>query len=270
MSTDGSGTGGRSLDAGTGAPPRNDPRLYDELAAQWWLSDGPFAMLHWLAEARASVIPPARRVGAVLVDVGCGGGLLAGHLAGKGYRHVGVDLVRSALDQAAAHGVVPIIGDAVALPLADGCADVVAAGELLEHVPDWPAVVAESCRVLRPGGTLVLDTLNATVWSRWLAVRVAELLPGVPRGIHDPRLFVDARALVAECARHGVRLTLRGIRPAVPPTVRWLARQSGWAGGRRRGAASRRREGKDVAGGPRIVPTWTTAVLYQGWGVKEH
>jgi 2-polyprenyl-6-hydroxyphenyl methylase / 3-demethylubiquinone-9 3-methyltransferase len=265
MSTDVSGTSGRPLDAGTGALPRNDPRRYDELATQWWVRDGPFAMLHWLAEARASLIPPARRAGAVLVDVGCGGGLLAGYLAGKGYRHLGVDLVRSALEQAAAHGVEPVVGDAVALPLADGCADVVAAGELLEHVPDWPAVIAESCRVLRPGGTLVLDTLNATALSRLLAVRVAELLPGVPRGIHDPRLFVDARALVAECARHGVRLTVRGIRPAVRPTARWLARQAGWAGGRGDGGAeSRRREGK------RIVPTWTTAVLYQGWGAKEH
>ena len=268
MSTDGFGGTSPRL----GVLPRNDPRRYDELAAQWWRPDGAFAMLHWLAEARAELIPPAQRAEAVLVDVGCGGGLLAPYVAGKGYRHVGVDLVRSALREAGAHGVAPVAGDAAALPFADGCADVVAAGELLEHVLDWRRAIAEVCRVLRPGGTLVLDTLNATALSRLLAVRVAELLPGVPRGIHDPRLFVDARALVAECARHRVRLAVRGIRPAVWPMARWLVRQAAgrWGGTRSGERSPSRGAGRGPgAGGRRIVPTWTTAVLYQGWGVKE-
>jgi 2-polyprenyl-6-hydroxyphenyl methylase/3-demethylubiquinone-9 3-methyltransferase len=240
--------------------PRNDPGQYDDLADQWWRPDGAFAMLHWLAEARAALVPPATRPGALLVDVGCGAGLLAPHLAGKGYRHVGVDLVGSALDQAASHGVVPVNGDAAAVPLADGCADVVAIGELLEHVPDWPRAVAQACRILRPGGTLVLDTLNDTALSRLLAVAVAERLPGVPRGIHDPRLFVDARALVAEGARHGVRLRIRGVRPELPGTVRWLARQALPRLGRRPAPGRR---------APRIVPTFSSAVLYQGRGVKD-
>jgi 2-polyprenyl-6-hydroxyphenyl methylase/3-demethylubiquinone-9 3-methyltransferase len=240
--------------------PPNDLRQYDDLAAQWWQPDGAFAMLHWLARSRARLIPPASRPDALLVDLGCGAGLLAPYLAGKGYRHVGVDLVRSALGQAAAHGVTPVNGDATAVPLVDGCADVVAAGEVLEHVPDWPAAAAEACRLLRPGGTLVLDTLNATALSRVLAVRVAERLPGTPRGIHDPRLFVDARALVAACARHGVRLRVRGVRPAVPGLAWWLLRRA--LPGLNRGNGA----GRPV---PRIVPTWSTAVLYQGWGVKE-
>ena len=180
--------------------PPNDPRQYDDLADEWWRPDGAFAMLHWLARARAAMVPPASRADAVLVDLGCGAGLLAPHLAGKGYRHVGVDLTRSALEQAAAHGVIVVNGDATAVPLADGCADVVSAGELLEHVPDWRRVVAEACRLLRPGGLLVLDTLNDTLLARLIAVEIGERLPTVPRGIHDPRLFVDERELVAECA----------------------------------------------------------------------
>jgi 2-polyprenyl-6-hydroxyphenyl methylase/3-demethylubiquinone-9 3-methyltransferase len=266
MSADASGARALRRGAGAGALPRNDPRQYDELAAEWWRPDGAFAMLHWLAEARAALIPPASRPGAVLVDVGCGAGLLAPHVAGKGYRHVGVDLVRSALAQAATHGVATVNGDARALPLADGCADVVAAGELLEHVPDWPAVVAEAGRILRPGGLLVLDTLNATWLSRLLAVQVAERLPAVPRGIHDPRLFVDSRTLVAECARHGIRLTLRGIRPAFWTTVRWLVRRAASGSGGRAGGD----DGRVASTGRRpIVPTWSTAVLYQAWGVKD-
>ncbi|MEV0805588.1 methyltransferase domain-containing protein [Micromonospora sp. NPDC050200] len=244
------------------SPPRllppNDPRQYDDLAGEWWRPDGAFAMLHWLARARAALVPPAGRPDALLVDLGCGAGLLAPHLAGKGYRHVGVDLTRSALAQAAPHGVTVVNGDATAVPLADGCADVVAAGELLEHVPDWRRAVAEACRLLRPGGLLVLDTLNDTALARLVAVRIGERLPTVPRGIHDPRLFVDARELVAECARHGVHLRIRGIRPSLRGTLAWLVRQA-------RGGSSGVVDGRQ----PRIRPTWSVAVLYQGHGVRH-
>jgi 2-polyprenyl-6-hydroxyphenyl methylase/3-demethylubiquinone-9 3-methyltransferase len=239
--------------------PPNDPRQYDDLAGEWWRPDGAFTPLHWLAAARAGLIPPASRPAAVLVDIGCGAGLLVPHAADKGYRHVGIDLVRSALEQAADHGLAPINADANALPLADACADVVSAGELLEHVPTWPLAVAEACRILRPGGTLVLDTLNATALSRLLAVRLGERLPGVPKGIHDPDLFVDARRLVAECARHGVALTVRGVRPRIWPLARWLVRR----------ARNRPADLPGPAAAPQIVPTWSTAVLYQGWGVKR-
>jgi 2-polyprenyl-6-hydroxyphenyl methylase/3-demethylubiquinone-9 3-methyltransferase len=227
----------------------NDVRQYDDLAEHWWDPAGPFAMLHWLAAARGALVPPAWRDGAVLVDLGCGAGLMAPHVAGKGYRHVGVDLTASALAQAATHGVVPVRGDVTAVPLRDGCADVVTAGEILEHVTDLPAAVAEACRLLRPGGLLVLDSLADTALCRFAAITLAERMPGgPPPGIHDPALLVDRAELVRECARHGVRLALRGVRPSARDTVRWLARRRG-----------------PVA----IVPTFSTAVLFQGVGHRE-
>ncbi|MFR9776649.1 methyltransferase domain-containing protein [Micromonospora sp. MS34] len=249
--------------------PPNDPRQYDDLVDEWWKPDGVFAMLHWLARARAALVPPASRRDAVLVDLGCGAGLLAPHLADKGYRHVGVDVTRSALDQAAGQGVTPLNADAVAVPLADRCADVVSAGELLEHVPDWRRAIAEACRLLRPGGLLVLDTLNDTLLARLIAVEIGERLPTVPRGIHDPRLFVDARALVAECARHGVELRLRGIRPAFGATLAWLLRRLRGGAVPAFPAAGAGRPTGTGGGEPRIVPTWSTAVLYQGHGVRS-
>lgn len=258
--------------------PRNDPAQYDDLADQWWEPRGPFAMLHWIAAARARLVPPARPDAdsssspaqrarpPVLLDVACGGGLLARPLArlgrlrhGDGVRHgdrlgyvyIGVDLSPTATRVARAHGVDAVVrGDACRLPFADASADVVVAGEILEHVADLPRAVAECCRVLRPGGTLVLDTVADTWLARLLVVTVAERIPGAaPRHIHDPALFVDRSALVAECAAHGVRLRLTGLRPSLVQLAEWLAR--------------RREEEVEM------VPTRPTAVLFQGVGVKD-
>jgi 2-polyprenyl-6-hydroxyphenyl methylase/3-demethylubiquinone-9 3-methyltransferase len=232
---------------------RNDPRQYDDLVDQWWRPGGGFEILHWLARARAALVPPARRSGAVLVDAGCGGGLLAPHVRGLGYRHIGVDLRRSGLAQSAVRGIIPVAGDVTAMPLASASADVVVAGEILEHVTDLRATVGELCRVLRPGGLLVLDTLNDTVLSRFITVTVGEALRVAPIGLHDPSLFVDPGDLITEFARHGVRLRVRGIRPTMTGLLRWLVIRGRSGTGRPLG---------------RIVPTWSTAVLYQGRGRK--
>ncbi len=229
--------------------PRNDPAQYDDLAGTWWDRRGPFAMLHWLAASRATLVPPATRPGAVLLDVACGGGLLAPYVAPLGYRHVGLDLSAPSLAVAREHCVTPVRADARVLPFADGSADVVVAGECLEHVPDLPRVVAEVCRVLRPGGTLVADTIADTRIARFITVTLAERLPGgPPPGLHDPELFVDRRLLADECARHGVALELTGLRPSIPATAGWLL--------------GRRPES-------RMVRTRPTLVLFQAVGVKQ-
>ena len=71
---------------------RNDPAQYDGLADQWWEASGGFAALHWLAASRAEHIPQAPGPDAVLVDLACGGGLMAPHASRLGYRHVGWDV----------------------------------------------------------------------------------------------------------------------------------------------------------------------------------
>jgi 2-polyprenyl-6-hydroxyphenyl methylase/3-demethylubiquinone-9 3-methyltransferase len=228
---------------------RNDPAQYDRLTDQWWDPFGRFAMLHWFAASRAEHIPPAPRPGALLVDLACGGGLMAPHVARLGYRHVGVDLGVPGLEVARGHGVLPVRGSVTAVPLADGCADVVVAGEVLEHVEDDVTVLAECARLLRPGGTLVLDAIAATRLAGLVAVRVAERLPGgPPRGLHDPALFVDRARLRRTAAELGLQLRLVGLRPSVRDTLGWLLR-------RRRTV--------------RMRPLRTTAVVFAGYGRKR-
>ena len=149
-------------------------------------------MLHWIAAARARLVPDATRPDSLLLDLACGGGLLAPHVAGRGHRHVGLDLSAAGLPHARAHGVVPVRGDVLRLPFADAVADVVVAGEVLEHVTEPLELLSEACRVLRPGGVLVLDTIAATRWGRFLSITVGERIPaGPPPRLHDPALFVD-------------------------------------------------------------------------------
>jgi 2-polyprenyl-6-hydroxyphenyl methylase/3-demethylubiquinone-9 3-methyltransferase len=228
---------------------RNDPAQYDELADQWWEPAGGFAMLHWLAASRAEHIPPAAGPGALLVDLACGGGLMAPHAARLGYRHVGVDLNLLGLRAAAEHGVLPVRASVLAVPLADGCADVVVAGEILEHVEDDVGVLAECARLLTPGGVLIVDAIAATRLAKVIAIGIFERIPGgAPPGIHDAALFVDRERLLAAAGRLGLDLHLVGLRPSVRDVVAW-----------RRG----RRDGVRM----KTVPT--TAVLFAGYGRKR-
>jgi 2-polyprenyl-6-hydroxyphenyl methylase/3-demethylubiquinone-9 3-methyltransferase len=240
---------GHSTDsATTPVRPRNDVAQYDDLHEEWWKPRGAFAMLHWIAAARATLIPRASRPGSLLVDIGCGAGVLAPHVAHLGHRHLGVDVVPGSAALARERGITVVLGDARGIPLSDGCADVVVAGEVLEHVPDLDRVVAEVTRILRPGGTLVIDTIASTWWGRFTSITVGERMPaGPPARLHDAELFVDRSELVAACASHGVALSLNGLRPSATDYVRWLL--------------FRRAE-------VRMVPTAVTAGLFQAHGTK--
>jgi 2-polyprenyl-6-hydroxyphenyl methylase / 3-demethylubiquinone-9 3-methyltransferase len=228
--------------------PRNALAQYDDLVDEWWEPRGKFAALHWLARARAELIPAPAYDGAVLLDLACGGGLTAPHVP-KGYLHIGLDITQSALLEAKRHGVVPIRADVNRLPIPRESVDVVVAGEIFEHVDNLPRVIAEIARVLKPGGRLVCDTISSGLAAYvWIVLIGERLKGGPPRRIHDPRLFVSAARLRMLCDHYGIDLVTRGLATPMLGYVRWLF-----------GAQP------DV----RMVPARSTARVYQGVGVKR-
>lgn len=211
----------------SGASPR-DSTEYDDWAHQWWDRRGPFSTLSWIARQRAGLIPDAPAGGEnppLLVDICCGGGLQSPHLKGKGYRHVGIDASSESAEVARAHGVDEVIhADVHDVPLPSGCADVVVAGQCLEHVDRPFEVVAEICRLLKPGGLVIADTIADTLLARLLIIDIAENAPlswMAPKGCHDHRMFVNPKRLAYEFARHGVPVQTYGLFPDKRDLIAW-------------------------------------------------
>lgn len=185
-------------------------------AGQWWDPAGPFRTLHEINGLRLDYI--SRRVaigGARMLDVGCGGGILAEGLARRGARVLGIDLAERNLDEARAHArdqnldleyrCVDLTDIAAQAP---GGFDVVTCLEVLEHVPDPAAIVAECAKALRPGGTAFFSTLNRNPKSFLLAIVGAEYVLGLlPRGTHEYLKFVRPSELARAC--RGASLAVR-------------------------------------------------------------
>lgn len=205
-----------------------DSAEYDRWAALWWQRRGPFASLRWLARERATHVPPTGHEDAVLLDVGCGGGLLHPYIADKGYRHVGVDISVKSAEVAMRHGVDDVVIAEIAdIPLDDDFADVVVAGQCLEHVARPMDVVAECCRLLKPGGTLIIDTIANTWLARISVITLGENIPfswAAPCGSHDHRLFIDPVLLAAWCAEGGVPVQVSGVVPYARDLLAWAMR----------------------------------------------
>ena len=188
------------------------------LAERWWDPRGPMAPLHKLNPVRLAYIrdracarfgreplAQAPLAGLRALDVGCGGGLLCEPLARLGAEVTGIDPAPENVRAAAAHavraGVAVAYRDAPveALAAAGEAFDLVCAMEVVEHVADLPGFLGACCRVVRPGGALVLATLNRTPRSYLLAVVGAEYVLGwLPRGTHRWSRFVKP----SEAARH--------------------------------------------------------------------
>ena len=172
---------------------------FDALASRWWDPAGEFAPLHQLNPLRLEYLGRATEIkDARILDVGCGGGILAEALARAGGRVLGIDLAPAALTTARLHaleaGVVLEYREIAAEELAAERAasfDVVTCMEMLEHVPDPVSVLGALAALVRPGGDVFVSTINRNLKAFLVAIVGAEYLARVvPRGTHEYARFI--------------------------------------------------------------------------------
>ena len=205
---------------------RNDLSIYERHANEWWNPrSAAFRSLRGVNAFRVELVLEwlgMELAGAMVVDTGCGGGLMVEPLIEEGAHVLGLDLSAASLRVARGRlGARFVRADESRLPVASGSADVVLLADVLEHVPSVEAALTEAARVLRKGGACFVNTINRTARARWIAVHLAEGVGLVPRGTHDPEMFVDAAELVRAAKRLGFDLErTQGEGIDVPLTIR--------------------------------------------------
>lgn len=183
---------------------------FSQLASRWWDTESEFKPLHDINPLRIDYIDKhcAGLKGKKVLDIGCGGGILAEAMAQKGANVTGIDMAEQSLDVARMHlhesGLQVDYQLITAEQFADRHAaqfDVVACLEMLEHVPDPSSIIEAAARLLKPDGTLVLSTLNRNAKSFFLAIVGAEYIMNMlPKGTHEYQKFLKPSEL-ARAAR---------------------------------------------------------------------
>jgi 2-polyprenyl-6-hydroxyphenyl methylase/3-demethylubiquinone-9 3-methyltransferase len=192
---------------------RNDLSIYNAVADRWWSDD-----IRWVRTLKNLV--PGRLAwfdrhiawqGRDVLDLGCAGGFMAEALAQRGARVTGIDPAAEAIDAARAHArkaglrIGNDVGVGQALPYDSAAFDAVVCVDVLEHVTDLNKVMAEVARTLRPGGLFLFDTINRNPLARLATITIAEdLLRLLPRGTHDPAMFIKPRELRAAMVGAGL------------------------------------------------------------------
>jgi 2-polyprenyl-6-hydroxyphenyl methylase/3-demethylubiquinone-9 3-methyltransferase len=189
---------------------------FSALAHRWWDPTSEFRPLHEINPLRLAHIE--RLAGGLsgkrIVDVGCGGGILAESMAAKGATVTGIDLAEKPLKVAMLHRMET--GTAVDYRLASaealaaeqpGAYDIVTCMEMLEHVPEPPSVVNACAQLVKPGGLVFFSTINRNAKSFLFAIVGAEyVLNLLPRGTHEFARFIRPSELSRACRDAGLEV----------------------------------------------------------------
>ena len=188
---------------------------FSQIAHKWWDKDSEFKPLHEINPLRLGFIDDFAAIsGKTVLDVGCGGGILAESMAAKGATVTGIDLAKKSLKVAQLHSLesgvsvsyrcVPVEALAAEAPASF---DVVTCMEMLEHVPDPLSVVRACAELVKPGGQVFFSTLNRNAKAYLLAVVGAEyVLNMLPRGTHEYKRFLKPSELARMARGAGLEL----------------------------------------------------------------
>ncbi len=211
-----------------------DNQLYDRFSHTWWDDAGFLNILQsGLNPARVAFLERELRShfgslqGLCVLDVGCGGGLLAEELATRGCSVTGIDPSERSLAVASEHAKREGLeieyqhGVAESLPLPDEAFDAVICCDVLEHVESPRQAVAEAARVLRPGGLYLYDTINRTLRSKLLFIKLfQEWKPTafMEPNLHDHAMFIRPHEMEEHLRAAGLKPgPIVGLAPAIPP-----------------------------------------------------
>jgi 2-polyprenyl-6-hydroxyphenyl methylase/3-demethylubiquinone-9 3-methyltransferase len=187
---------------------------FSALAQSWWDPAGPSKPLHDLNPLRLKYIEGAVGLAKNVVDVGCGGGILSEAMARSGARVLGIDLSRAVLDVAELHALESKIEVRYREIAAEQLArerraefDLVTCMEMLEHVPDPAATLSALAALAKPGGDVIVSTLNRNPHAFLVAILGAEYVARVlPRGTHEYLKFIRPSELAAWGRKAGLEL----------------------------------------------------------------
>ena len=190
---------------------------FSVLAHRWWDTESEFRPLHQINPLRLDWINTQCPIADKRVlDIGCGGGILADSMARKGAAVLGIDLATKALKVAQLHALeaqTPNVSyqeiSAEALALAEPASfDVITCMEMLEHVPDPSSIVQACADLVRPGGWVFFSTINRNPKSFLFAIVGAEyVLNMLPRGTHEYAKLIRPSELAQHCRSAGLDLS---------------------------------------------------------------
>ncbi len=202
----------------TATPLNIDPSevsKFEELASRWWDPGSEFKPLHEINPLRLNYIDErAHLAGKQVVDVGCGGGILAESMAACGATVLGIDAGHTPLTVARLHALESgiqldyrqLTAEELATERPDEF-DIVTCMEVMEHVPDPASLIKACSQLVKPGGQLFFSTINRNAKAYLFAILGAEyLLRLLPKGTHDYRKFIRPSELAAWLRRADLEL----------------------------------------------------------------
>lgn len=189
---------------------------FNDIASRWWDPAGEFKPLHLLNPVRLSYISDQVQglFGKAIIDVGCGGGILAESMAKAGANVSGIDMAEDSLTVAKLHALEASVEVNYQQSTAESYAaeyaeqfDIVTCMEMLEHVPEPMSVIQACADLAKPGGWLFFSTLNKS-WKAWaLAIVAAErVLKLVPQGTHEFDKFIRPSTLMGFIEQAGLEV----------------------------------------------------------------